>query len=237
METLGFDLDRALEPADWLTFPQQALRGITAGAVYHDEIGLRAVRASFAYYPHDVWLYLLAAGWARLGQEEHLMGRTGLAGDEVGSALIGARLVRDLMRVCFLLERAYPPYPKWFGTGFMKLACASELLPHLQAALQARSWQDRESGLSSAYETLLKLQKALGIHDDVPERVSSFWGRPFLVIHGESIAQAVFSEIADQELLALAKGRRFGSIDLVCDNTDILENASIRPLMRALFEN
>jgi hypothetical protein len=29
------------------------------------------------------------------------MGRAGLAGDEIGSALIGARLVRDIMRLCF----------------------------------------------------------------------------------------------------------------------------------------
>ncbi len=59
---LGFDLTRDLEPADWLTCPEQKLCTLTAGAVYHDGIGLQAVRGRFAYYPHDVWLYLLAAG-------------------------------------------------------------------------------------------------------------------------------------------------------------------------------
>ena len=80
LDYLGFDLDREIEPIDWLTFPEQKLRSLIAGAVFHDEIGLQAVRDRFAYYPHDVWLYLLAAGWARIGQEEHLMGRAGICG-------------------------------------------------------------------------------------------------------------------------------------------------------------
>jgi hypothetical protein len=73
------------------------------------------MRERLAYYPRDVWLYLLAAGWARIGQEEHLMGRAGTVGDEVGSALIGARLVRDIMRLAFIMERTYAPCAKWFA--------------------------------------------------------------------------------------------------------------------------
>ncbi len=38
-----------------------------------------------------------------------------MIGDEVGSALIGSRLVRDIMRLCFLMEQTYAPYAKWFG--------------------------------------------------------------------------------------------------------------------------
>jgi hypothetical protein len=35
------------------------------------------------------------------------MGRAGYVGDELGAALIGSRLVRDMMRLCFLMERQY----------------------------------------------------------------------------------------------------------------------------------
>ena len=136
---LNFDITGEIEPADWLTFGEQALRTITAGAVFHDDLGLEAVRARFAYYPRDIWLYLLAAGWARIGQEEHLMGRAGLVGDELGSALIGARLVRDVMRLGFLMERQYAPYPKWFGTAFQRLACA----PHSRKISDSRNWPRR----------------------------------------------------------------------------------------------
>ena len=121
---LGFDIEQPLEPADWLTFPEQRLCTITKGVIYHDDVGLNAVRSRFSYYPQDVWFYLLAAGWNRIGQEEHLMGRAGMVGDEVGSALIGARLVRDVMRLCFLMEKTYAPYPKWLGSAFKQLSCA-----------------------------------------------------------------------------------------------------------------
>jgi len=127
VDHLGFDIEQSLEPADWLTFSEQRLRALTSGAIYHDEIGLGEARASFDYYPRDVWLYLLAAGWARIGEEEHLMGRAGMVGDEVGSAIIGARLVRDIMRLCFLTERTYAPYPKWFGSAFKRLPGTEEL--------------------------------------------------------------------------------------------------------------
>ena len=66
-QQLGFDLNQPLEAADWLTFPTQKLRTLTAGAVYHDGVGLESVRERFAWYPHDLWLYLLAAGWCGRG--------------------------------------------------------------------------------------------------------------------------------------------------------------------------
>jgi hypothetical protein len=98
---LNFDIHDEIKSADWLTFPEQKLRTVISGAIYRDGFGLQVSCERFRYYPHDVWLYLLAAGWQRIGQEEHLMGRAGVAGDEIGSALIAARLVRDLMRLCF----------------------------------------------------------------------------------------------------------------------------------------
>jgi hypothetical protein len=109
LEHLDFDIDGEIEARDWLTFPEQQLRMITAGAVFHDGVGLQAVRDKFAYYPHDVWLYLLVAGWWRIHPEANLVGRAGFVGDELGSALIGSRLVHDLMRLCFLMERQYAP--------------------------------------------------------------------------------------------------------------------------------
>jgi hypothetical protein len=48
---------------DWLTMPTQHLRTIASGRIFHDGLGLGTVRARLAWYPHDVWLYLLAAGW------------------------------------------------------------------------------------------------------------------------------------------------------------------------------
>jgi hypothetical protein len=233
---LGFDIDQPLTPADWLTFPQQKLRALTAGAVYHDDAGLEAVRARFAWYPRDVWLYLLAAGWARIGQEEHLMGRAGLVGDELGSGLMGSRLARDVMRLAFLMEREYAPYPKWFGTAFSRLACAEELTLHLLAAQTAATWQERMGHLVPAYEALARMHNRLGLTDPLPETTRDFFGRPFQVIALHGFSDALLAQISDPEVRAIAIRPPIGSIDLISDNTDLLEGTDWRPVLRGLWQ-
>jgi len=233
---LGFDISSPLTPADWLTFPQQKLRTFTGGAVYHDGVGLEAIRTHFAWYPQDVWFYLLAAGWARIGQEEHLMGRAGLVGDELGSALIGSRLVRDVMRLAFAMERRYAPYPKWFGTAFARLDCAAELTPHLLAAQTAATWQARERHLIPAYEALARMHNRLGLTEPLPESVRDFFGRPFRVIALHGFADALLARITDSQVQHIASRQPIGSIDLISDNTDLLEGTNWRPVLRQLWQ-
>ena len=233
---LNFDLERAPEPADWLTFPEQKLRTLTVGPVFQDEVNLEPARARFAYYPHEVWLYLLASGWARIGQEEHLMGRAGLVGDEIGSALIGARLVRDLMRLCFLMERQYAPYPKWFGSAFSRLQCAPDLAPALRAVQLAATWQARERHLVDAYEYVAGMHNRLGMTEPIPAKAEPFFGRPLRVIWGDRRAGALRARISDPTLLRLARRRPIGGIDQFSDSTDLLEDTSRRPALRLLYE-
>ena len=233
---LAFDPRDEPGPADWLTFPEQKLRTITSGAVFHDRVGLEELRRKFSYYPEDVWLYLLAAGWARVGQEEHLMGRAGAAGDELGSALVGARLVRDLMRLCFLMERVYAPYPKWFGTAFRQLACAAELSPHLRAALSADTWQERERHLAEAYRRVAAMHNALRITEPLPTEPRGFFGRPFRVIELHGFADAVLARITDGRVRRIADRRPIGSVDQFSDSTDLVSHASWRATLRKLYE-
>lgn len=234
---LNFDVRQPIEPADWLTFPEQKLRSVTAGEIYHDETGLRETVARFAYYPDDVWFYLLAAGWNRIGQEEHLMGRAGMVGDEIGSAIIASRLVHDLMRLCFLMERQYAPYPKWFGKAFSLLKCAEELTPVFKKVLSAETWHERERFLSAGYEIVAEMHNSLGITEPLPARAGKFFGRPFLVIHLHGdFAGAISGRITDPKVKQLAEKRLIGSIDQISDNTDILSDSSRRPVLRKLYE-
>ena len=232
---LAFDIEQDISAADWLTFPQQKLGTLTGGAVYHDGAGLEAVRQRFAYYPQDVWFYLLAAAWSRVGQEEHLMPRAGFVGDELGSALIGARLVRDAMMLAFLLERRYAPYPKWFGTAFARLQCAPALTPHLHAALHAPSWQRRSHHLNNAYEYLARLHNTFGLTDPIREKAVSFFGRPFNVIHAGEISAALAARITDPAMHQIMQQRVIGSIDQFSDSTDLLENIERRPAVKGLY--
>ncbi len=219
---LGYDLTQPLRASDWLMFPSHALGELVAGEVYHDDVGeLTALRTHFAWYPHDVWMYLLASGWQRIGQEEHLMPRAGFVGDELGSALIGSRLVRDIMNLCFLLEKQYAPYPKWFGTAFQRLPSAKELGPLLWRAQQASTWSERAETLARAYEGLARMQNALRTCRTLPATVSLFYGRPFPVIHGEQFAQALVEQMTDPAVQHIAKHRLIGNINQWSDNTDM----------------
>jgi hypothetical protein len=233
---LAFDIEQEIEPADWLTFPEQKLRTITSGGVFHDGIGLEELRGRFSYYPRDVWLYQLASAWARVGQEEHLMGRAGSVGDELGSALIGARLVRDLMRLCFLLERTYAPYPKWFGTAFRQLSCAAPLSPHLGAALSARAWREREGHLVEAYRLVAGMHNGLGITEPLPAEPRDFFGRPFRVVELHGFAARTLERITDERVRRVAARRPIGGIDLFSDSTDLVSHASWRATLRKLYE-
>ena len=80
LERLGVDVYGEIEARDWLTFPEQSLRMFTSGAVHHDELDLQDVRDRLAYYPRDVWLFLLVAGWWRVHPEANLVGEPARSG-------------------------------------------------------------------------------------------------------------------------------------------------------------
>ncbi len=237
LDYLAFDIEREIEPADWLTFPEQKLRTVASGGVFHDRVGLGELRQRFSYYPRDVWLYQLASAWARVGQEEHLMGRAGSVGDELGSAVIGARLVRDLMRLCFLMERVYAPYPKWFGTAFKQLACAESLSPPLRAALAAETWRERERHLVEAYERVAAMHNALGLTEPLPVEPRDFFGRPFRVVGLHGFAERLLALVREERVRRIAARRPIGGVDLFSDSTDLVSHASSwRATLRKLYE-
>jgi len=109
---LGLDPRLGMDVEDWLVIPQQQILGVVRGAVYADQAGeLEDVRSLLRWYPNDVWLWMLACQWQRIAQEEAFLGRTAEVGDELGSRVVAARLVRDLMRLCLLMGRRTSPTP------------------------------------------------------------------------------------------------------------------------------
>ena len=235
---LGVDPFGALTVVDWLLMPQQKLLEVTAGRVFHDGLGeLEPVRATLASYPPDVWRYLLAAQWTRISQQEAFVGRAGEVGDDVGSAIIAAALVRDLMGLCFLLERRYAPYSKWFGTAFAELGCARWLMPLIPEVLRAASWRERDAALAPAYELVAGLHNALGITVPVDPHVRFYHGgRPFQVIHAERFAEVLVATIEDPEVRAIVqRAGLIGSADQISDNVDVISNPERVAKLRALY--
>jgi Domain of unknown function (DUF4037) len=233
MDVLGFDPLGGVEVADWLVTPSQRLLSVTAGDVFVDPIGeLTAAREALAWYPHDVWLLVMAGQWRRISQLEHFMGRTGARGDELGSRLIAARLVEDVMRLGFLQQRRYAPYPKWFGTAYALLDRPER--PALEAALAAPTWNEREAALSDAYLLVATAHNELGVTSPLDPDVRQFYGRPFLVPDSNRFVDALRAAITDPEVRAIE--HEAGAINAVSDSTDVLTRPqlwrSLRPLYR-----
>ncbi|MCI0710496.1 MAG: DUF4037 domain-containing protein [Chloroflexi bacterium] len=233
---LDYDNQQPFTPADWLSVSAQTLAEIAHGPVFVDEIGeLTAVREHFQWYPHDVWLTLMAASWNRIGEEEHLMPRAGFVGDELGSALIGSRLIRDIMYLCFLMERRYPLYPKWLGTAFRELECASVLYPILMDAQTAQTWQAREAALVQAYEFLARKHNALNITEPVTETVTNFHNRPFRVINGGDIAAAIVKQVEDSDLKRIIDNGLLGNLDQFSDHIHLRSHIKWRQAIKHLL--
>jgi hypothetical protein len=223
-----------MKAVDWLLVPTQRLRSVTSGGVWHDGTGgLERARTILRWYPHDLWLYIMAAQWRRIEQEEPFAGRCAEAGDELGSRVVAARLVREVMHLAFLLERQYMPYSKWLGTAFARLACAPRLQPSLLGALSATDWATRESHLSAAYEDLARMHNALGVTPPVPSTVSKFYGRPYQVIHADRFAVALQDAIGDPDVKMLPPV--IGNTTQWADSTDVLAYPRRLERLRAFY--
>ncbi|MEV1065278.1 DUF4037 domain-containing protein [Streptomyces sp. NPDC050263] len=212
--TLGFDPSSHITPLDWLATPTQLLAGVTAGAVFHD--GLRVLapwRAALRWYPHDLWLHVLACQWQRLSQEEALVGHCGEMGDELGSAVVTARLVRDLMRLCLLMDRHYPPGDPWLGSAFARTAAGSHLTPVLAAALAATDRHGREEHLTAAFEAVAALHNQRELTDPL-DPVTTPCRR---------FAAALLGRVTDPAVRALPT---VGAVDQFVDSAEVLGRAA-----------
>lgn len=234
---LRWNIDDELDIADWLSFPAQVLRTINMAWLHHDNVGeWTAMREKLAWYPHDVWLYLMAASWRRMSQEDHLHGRAGYVGDELGSYLIASRLVRDHMFLCFLQEKHYAPYPKWFGTAFQQLDCATNLTPILRRIQLGATWQIREQALCEAGEYIAKKHNALNLTEAIQETVSQFHDRPFRVLHNMGAEDALSKAVTDPHIKRLLEAPAvIGSIDHFSDSSDLRSYIHWREKIRALY--
>ena len=231
---LGFDLKRRITTADWLSFPQQRLLELTSGEVYYDGLGqLVKARQRFEYYPRDVWLYVMAAQWTRISQEEAFVGRAGHVGDELGSQIVAARLVREIIKLSFILERTYAPYSKWLGSAFTRLTIGRNLSPILRRVLLAKTWKTREKWLSEAYSLAAKSHNALKITKLLSTKTSDYYHRPYSVIFAERFAKAIKLQIKDPAVKKIATD--IGAIDQFTDSTNVVEDLQLIQRMRGVW--
>src|SRR6266496_5709525 len=87
-------------------------------------------------------------------------------------------MVREIMKLAFLMERHYAPYSKWFGSAFTKLRIGAKPTPTLQqlsASLFSLAFH------VFAYSLVAKQHNALKITKHLPTKVTKYYDRPYLV--------------------------------------------------------
>lgn len=198
---LGYDMKRKPSIQDWLTFPQQALCEVTGGPVYHDGLGeLTRVRNTLAYFPDDVWRYLLMCQWMRIANELSYQARSGERDDELGSRIIAARMVEEIVKMAFLQERTYMPYSKWRGTAFTQLPIAKELQPVLLGAMRSGCWRERQNCLGRAYQIIARKHNELGLTEPLATDLTDFHGRGYTVLDVAPYIHALNPTIRNRRL-------------------------------------
>ena len=217
----GLTLDRAPNTVEWLSLTGQAVLEVVGGAVFRDDTGeLTAIRQRLAWYPDDVWSYVLAADWTRIGQELPFVGRAGERGDHAGSRILTARLARTAMHLGFLLRRHWPPYSKWLGTAFAALPGAADVAAALDRALSSDGCREREAALVEALDALAG-QPA----------TEPFFDRPYRGLR--SLAEPLLESITDPVLRAREP---VGSVEQWSDSVPLLTDSERRlAATRAMF--
>ena len=214
---LAIDIHQPLTALDWLTLPEARLLSVTSGAVFHDDLGLQKLRERLSYYPHEVWLHLMACQWVRIAQEEAFFGRCAEVGDQLGAQILLARPLKELMRLCFLQSQQYA---KWFGSAFARLDSGAALNSLFLKALRESSYAAQEQALGHIYRHVAVQHNALQLTEALPIEPSTYHDRPYQVIHGALFARALKHQIQDPLLSRLKLD--IGGVNQFIDSTDIL---------------
>jgi hypothetical protein len=217
---LGFNIHKKPMVRDWLTFPQQALIEVTSGKLFRDDLGLDKVRGQFTYYPDDVWKYMMRVQWGKLIDELQMQARTGEEGDEVGSVIVAARTVHKVIFLCFLLERTYAPYSKWYGSAFRtRLRSAKKMYPLLLSILREKNWPKRQKLIAKAYQMLGVMHNNLHITRPLSTELTDFFGRGYSVIDVWEYVHEIEKVIEDPKLARMKYP--LGAVDQFIDHARI----------------
>jgi hypothetical protein len=173
---------------------------------------------------------------SKIGQDVAFVGRTSIVDDHLGSQLLVASLVKDMMKLCFLIEKKYYPYNKWFGTAFKAMNSTI-------GSLFERVILNREDALVDCYTELVDMinKKVLGIIDiellTVESAVHQFHDRPFIVFDPDVFIKPIMNLLVSSELDTHSENVRaiindglhknfvppVGAIDQVICQTEFLE--------------
>lgn len=195
---LGFLPGSPVSFADWLAIPAQKLRVITSGRLFVDDSKeLTRVQDSLRWYPHDLWLHVMAAQWRGLFDRAPFAGRCAHVGDMWGASDNASEMLRRLVCLAFLIEKKYPPYNKWLGTALKELTIGAELISLADRVRVARSWPEQEDALVTAYQLVANRHNQDQTLPPIPTEVTTFHSRPYRMIDMEGIVRVLREAVED----------------------------------------
>lgn len=153
------------------------------------------------------------------------MSRAGHRGDDLGSRVIAARIADRAIHLAFLLRRSWAPYSKWRGALFLRLGGVEPMANAVSSALDARTWEDRQSAIGQVLDELLRIQASTELAARPASACEPFYDRPYLRVE-TSIVGDLMSTIRTPIVRALPLG--LGSIEQQSDNVAVLTNVGFR---------
>jgi len=168
--------------------------------LFRDELNLTEELKKIEYYPENVWIYLLMSDWSCLAEERAFVKRTSSRGDDVGSRIVCARLAHRIMHLCFLYEKKFAAYSKWFGTQFGELESAKTIKPLLEKALSSNDHLEREEAIAMAQAELIKIHNKSGITKAISAEIHPYYTRDIKVADSDLVYLALVEKLRGTEL-------------------------------------
>ena len=220
---LGVSSLENLNLKDWLVFTEQNLLEMVGGDVFHDGLDeLNMMRENLNYFPKDIWLFKMAAQWMKISSQQAFLGRCNAVNDFTGMKIVAAQLIKNIMKLCFMMERRYIPYDKWLGTVFTELEISKKLQKHIDSILSENEYHKIEKILCDIYLIIVEKHNSLRITPDIKSEITDFYNRPYKVMFADKYADALIKEISSNEIKNLRV--TIGGIDQFAELSDAIED-------------
>ncbi|MEM8487116.1 MAG: DUF4037 domain-containing protein [Bacteroidota bacterium] len=228
LSILGKPLDE-LTLLDWVRIPEQVLLEATAGKVFHDGLRiLTPLRERLSYYPLDVQKLKIAALWQGIANEEAFLGRCIEHADYAGVKLISARIINQLMKICFGIQKRYIPYSKWF-TAMFKTLGLSAIDQLITEVLRENDPMLIEEKVASLYREVITLNNTSDELPQITNTVRDYYNRPYKVVMAGEIATCFVGDIANSTI------KKLDLLSVFIDNKiDAADFTDARPLIHRM---
>lgn len=175
------------EGDDFWEGSEQTLFEVISGEVFHDGLNkLINYRNKLMYFPNNIRKEKLSYYWDLISEEEAFIGRAVENEDYIGLKLITARITKYLLKICFVLNRKYVPYSKWFTLVFKSLGLV-DVESRIKDLLSENCPEEVENKLSELYLLIIAIHNRDADLPKINNKITNYHGRQYKVIMADKI--------------------------------------------------